>query len=152
MRSAACLLLLCTAAASAADAAVPCPTGLPRAQAAACTKAQRTASKHNMLQAEKELAEKLAAWDADAESVRTAGQNMLYARHTFKQYRAAQCRLAATLAGASAAAQNIRRNTCMAELNNRRAEQIRALADSMPQRPSEKPSAAPPDPETEEPL
>ncbi|WP_315360755.1 hypothetical protein [Neisseria bacilliformis] len=151
MRAAACLLLLCTAAASAADAAVPCPDGLPRADAARCAKAQMSRSKRNLLAAEKELADKLAAWGADEQSAHAAGQYMIYARHTFKQYRAAQCQLAATLSGAPAAAQNIRRNTCKAELNNRRAEQIRALADNLPQRPSENQTAAQPDTAAEEP-
>ncbi|HFC8537870.1 TPA: hypothetical protein ACFP4Y_002267 [Neisseria bacilliformis] len=150
MRAAACLLLLYTAAASAAGTQ-PCPDGLPRADAARCAKAQMSRSKRNLLAAEKELADKLAAWGADEQSAHAAGQYMIYARHTFKQYRAAQCQLAATLSGAPAAAQNIRRNTCKAELNNRRAEQIRVLADNLPQRLSENQTAAQPDTAAEEP-
>ena len=150
MRAAACLLLLYTAAASAAGTQ-PYPDGLPRADAARCAKAQMSRSKRNLLAAEKELADKLAAWGADEQSAHAAGQYMIYARHTFKQYRAAQCQLAATLSGAPAAAQNIRRNTCKAELNNRRAEQIRVLADNLPQRLSENQTAAQPDTAAEEP-
>lgn len=97
-----------------------------------CLQKQQQASAENLQRAENMLNDRLQRWDEDAKYRGQAKQAQKAAARTFADYRQQQCAFAASLGGGAIGhALEMRRLACVAELNNRRAEQLRAAADTL---------------------
>jgi uncharacterized protein YecT (DUF1311 family) len=98
-----------------------------------CVEEAATTSEKTLKQAEDYALASLSGWETDKEYIDLAKTRLIAAGKTFEQFRADQCSFAASL-GASAigAALEMRRNACIAELNLRRAKQLRDFMDTLP--------------------
>ncbi|CAN7408455.1 DUF1311 domain-containing protein [Trinickia sp. LjRoot230] len=85
--------------------------------------------------AERKTLDAISKWDEDAKFIGLAKNKLRSSGKAFTEYRAAQCAFAASLGGGAIGnALDMRRAACVAELNNRRAEQLRSAAGNLPQR------------------
>lgn len=81
--------------------------------------------------AERDVGDALSKWDEDAKYIRSARAKLGVSGKTFAKYRDEQCAFAASIGGGAIGnALELRRLACVAELNDRRAEQLRhAVSD-----------------------
>jgi len=92
-------------------------------------------SERALTQAEEKLNAAFATWDVDAKYVTLSKSNFSDSTKIFSNYRKAQCELSASLGGAAiGTALQLRRLACIAELNNRRAAQLRGAAADLNKR------------------
>lgn len=90
-------------------------------------------SQKALRQAEEQAAGTLAKWDEDRKYVSQAKAKLARSNQEFAKYRESQCRFAASLSGGGAGnAQEMRRLACAAEINARRAEQLRDAVSDLP--------------------
>lgn len=99
-----------------------------------CLAQKARSSEQALKEAEKIVTAVLSKWDEDEKYVALAKTRFDASRKAFAEYRQAQCVFAASLAGgAIGGARDMGRLACLAELNGRRAEQLRnAVADLPP--------------------
>lgn len=84
---------------------------------------------------ERKASDALAKWDEDANYVSRAKTKLQLSSKAFEQYREAQCAFAASMGGGAIGnALDMRRLACVTELNDRRAEQLRAALTDLPLR------------------
>ena len=77
----------------------------------------------------------LGKWDEDAKYVSSAKTKLQLSNKAFERYREAQCAVSASLGGGAIGhASDMRRLACLTELNDRRAEQLRAAFSDLPMR------------------
>jgi C4-dicarboxylate-specific signal transduction histidine kinase len=95
------------------------------------TKAEN--SQKALRQAEEKVVGTLSKWDEDNKYVNRAKAKLAASNKEFSKYLETQCEFAASLGGgAIGAALKMRRLACVAELNNRRAEQLRDAVSDLP--------------------
>lgn len=98
-----------------------------------CLAGKADDSQKALKQAEDAALGTLAKWDEDAKYVNAAKAALGAANKAFARQREAQCAFAASLGGGGAGnAREMLRLACVAELNNRRAEQLRDAVSSLP--------------------
>jgi uncharacterized protein YecT (DUF1311 family) len=98
-----------------------------------CLEKKVTESEKTLKDAEKAALDKLAQWDNDDHYIDAARKAIAVSGKTFIQYRKDHCALAASMAGgAIGAAIKMGRDACIAELNNRRAKQLRDFVANLP--------------------
>jgi uncharacterized protein YecT (DUF1311 family) len=98
-----------------------------------CLEKAAATSEKTLKQAEYYALATLSGWDEDKEYIDLAKTRLITAGKTFAQFRADQCSFAASMGGgAIGAALEMRRNACIAELNLRRAKQLRDFMDTLP--------------------
>ncbi|WP_341829819.1 lysozyme inhibitor LprI family protein [Caballeronia zhejiangensis] len=99
----------------------------------ACLEEKANQSERDLKQAEQNAISALAQWDEDDRFSRAARAGLSTSNKSFTQYREAQCKFSASLNGGAAGnSHEIRRLACIAELNSRRAEQLRSAASELP--------------------
>jgi uncharacterized protein YecT (DUF1311 family) len=96
-----------------------------------CVKKKAAESEQALKDAEKALLEKLPHWDEDDKYINVARKAIALEGKTFIKYRKDRCALSASMAGGSFGT-SIRRDGCLAELNNRRAKQLRDFIADLP--------------------
>jgi uncharacterized protein YecT (DUF1311 family) len=96
-----------------------------------CVEKKAAESEQALKDAEKALLEKLLHWDEDAKYINAARKAIALEEKTFIKYRKDRCALSASMAGGSFGT-SIRRDGCLAELNDRRAKQLRDLVADLP--------------------
>lgn len=90
-------------------------------------------SQKALRQAEEKVASTLSKWDEEAKYIDQAKAKLAASNKDFAKYRDAQCALASSLGGGAIGnALDMRRLACVAELNNRRAEQLRDAVSDLP--------------------
>ncbi|WP_244206586.1 lysozyme inhibitor LprI family protein [Caballeronia pedi] len=98
-----------------------------------CLAKKADESQQALTRAESNTTSALAKWDEDDKYVRAAKTDFANSNRAFAQYRSAQCKFSASLSGGGAGnAHEIQRFACVAELNDNRAEQLRAAASRLP--------------------
>jgi uncharacterized protein YecT (DUF1311 family) len=98
-----------------------------------CLEKKQKASQANLTRAEEQVRGVLSKWDEDEKYVNLAKARLTASGKAFTKYREAQCAFAASLGGGAIGnALEMGRLACMAELNNRRAEQLRDVVSDMP--------------------
>jgi len=91
-----------------------------------CLAEKANQSQKMLKQAEEKAQAALSKWDEDDKYVNLAKTRLAASGKAFIKYREEQCAFAASLGGgAIGSALEMRRSACVAELNNRRAEQLR---------------------------
>lgn len=99
----------------------------------ACLEAKHSASARDLQLAEKEFQSSVDQWDQEKPLLDISLQELFSANASFKQYRKDQCALASTLGGTAIGnALDVRQLACEAELNQRRAAQLRAFGADLP--------------------
>jgi uncharacterized protein YecT (DUF1311 family) len=108
-------------------------TSISQGDLTRCLEKKAAESNNTLKQAEDYVLASLSRWDTDKEYIDLAKTRLIAAGKTFAQFRADQCSFARSL-GASAIgnALEMRRLACVAELNLRRAKQLRDLMDTLP--------------------
>ena len=96
-----------------------------------CLVKKAESSQKALTQAEQKVASTLSKWDEDNKYVSQSKAKLVASNKEFAKYRETQCDFSASLSGGGAGnAHEIGRLACIAELNNRRAEQLRdAVSD-----------------------
>ncbi len=96
-----------------------------------CLAKKAESSQKALRQAEGKVASTLSKWDEEPKYIRIAKARLAASTKSFATYREEQCAYASSLGGGAIGnALEIRRLACIAELNNRRAEQLtNAVAD-----------------------
>lgn len=90
-------------------------------------------SQEALRQAEEEAASLLSKWDEDGQYANRAKAKLAASNKEFAKYRETQCGFTASLSGGGAGnAHEMGRLACVAELNNRRAEQLRNAVSDLP--------------------
>jgi uncharacterized protein YecT (DUF1311 family) len=90
-------------------------------------------SQKALRQAEEKVASTLPKWDEDMKYISQAKAKLTASNKDFAKYRDTQCEFLASLSGGGAGnAHEIGRLACSAELNNRRAEQLRDAVSDLP--------------------
>lgn len=90
-------------------------------------------SQKALRQAEGKVAGTLPKWDEDMKYVSQAKAKLAASNKEFTKYRDTQCAFASSLGGGAIGnALDMRRLACIAELNNRRAEQLRDAVSDLP--------------------
>lgn len=98
-----------------------------------CVRRAAEISAANLRQAQRQATAKIRAWNEDRRYVLAAQQKLKAAEHSFATYRQNHCSWAASLGGgAIGTANEMRRNACIAETNNRRAEELRGIMQHWP--------------------
>jgi uncharacterized protein YecT (DUF1311 family) len=88
-----------------------------------------------LTQAEEKAAGILSKWDEDKKYVIQAKAKLAASNKEFAKYRETQCEFSASLSGGGAGnAHEMGRLACVAELNNRRVEQLRNAVSDLPLR------------------
>lgn len=137
------IVLLCSLALSAlAQAAPEAPQAAPsdcgeysQAQMRACLAGKVQESEKALRQAEKNMRAALLAWDEDRLYGIRAASALKAANRAFVSYRRDTCALAQSLSGGAAGnAAELRRLTCEATLNGRRAAELEQQAAGLPAR------------------
>ena len=99
----------------------------------ACLAAKATESQQRLTQAEEAAASAITRWDEDLSYTRAALAKLAASSKDFSRYRGAQCAFAASLRGGGAGnAHEMGRLACVAELNGRRAAQLRDAVSDLP--------------------
>jgi len=100
-----------------------------------CLAKEAADSQQALQQAEAHILSTFARWDEWESVITRAKTNLAAANQSFVKYRYDQCEFAASLGGgAIGAALDMRRLACVAELNNRRAAQLRDAAADLNRR------------------
>lgn len=100
-----------------------------------CLEKKAHESEKALEDAEHKAGDALAKWDEDANYVNWAKTRLQLSSKAFERYREAQCAFAASMGGGAIGnALDMRRLACMTELNDRRAEQLRAASTDLPLR------------------
>ncbi len=90
-------------------------------------------SQASLQQAEKDAATTPSKWDEDDKYVIDAKTKLTRSNKEFEKYRQSQCDFLSSLVGGGAGnAHEIDRLACLAELNNRRAKQLRDAVSTLP--------------------
>ncbi|MBR8065689.1 DUF1311 domain-containing protein [Burkholderia ambifaria] len=98
-----------------------------------CLQRKQRDSKANLEQAEEKARKTIARWDEDSKYIRITGARLSASNTAFAEYRDAQCAFASSLGGGAIGnALEMRRLACIAELNNRRADQLRDAVSDLP--------------------
>ncbi|MBB5410980.1 MULTISPECIES: lysozyme inhibitor LprI family protein [unclassified Paraburkholderia] len=98
-----------------------------------CLAEKAEASQKALRRAEEKMAGTLSKWDEDNKYVNQAKARLVASNSKFAKYRETQCQFAASLSGGGAgSAREVRSLACVAELNNRRAQQLRDAASDLP--------------------
>jgi Lysozyme inhibitor LprI len=97
-----------------------------------CLAKKADVSQKILRQAENYMVSALSKWDEDGEYISLAKAKIAASSKDFVRYRNAQCEFSASLSGGGAGnAYEIGRLACVAELNGRRAEQLRNAAANL---------------------
>lgn len=100
-----------------------------------CLSKKVESSQRLLRQVEDKAVSTLSKWDEDPQYIHQAKAKFSASKKAFERYRDTQCDFASSLGGgAIGAALEARRLACVAELNNRRAEQIRDAVSDVPLR------------------
>ncbi|MCC8401816.1 DUF1311 domain-containing protein [Paraburkholderia sp. MMS20-SJTN17] len=98
-----------------------------------CLAEKAESSQTALGQAEEAMADALSEWDEDSRYVNEAKAKLVTSNRKFLEYRETQCEFSAALSGGGAGnAHDSRRLACVADLNKRRAEQLRNAASDLP--------------------
>ena len=98
-----------------------------------CLATKAKSSRKALQQAEANAAKTLSQWDEDSKYANQAKAKLAESNRAFSKYRETQCRFSASLSGGGAGnAHEIGRLACEAELNHRRAEQLRNAVSHLP--------------------
>jgi uncharacterized protein YecT (DUF1311 family) len=98
-----------------------------------CLAKKAESSQKALLQAEENVASSLSNWDEDNKYVNQAKAKLAASNKEFARYRKAQCEFTASLSGGGAGhAHEMGRLACVAELNNKRAVQLRDAVSELP--------------------
>ena len=90
-----------------------------------CLTRKAEKSQKTLLQAEEKAAGILAKWDEDDKYIYQAKTRLTTSNKVFVKYRETQCDFASSLSGGGVdGSHEMRRLACVAELNNRRAQQL----------------------------
>ena len=90
-------------------------------------------SQRSLMQAEGDVLAVLKKWDEDNKYVHASKGKLAGSTKEFSRYRDAQCEFSASLSGGGAGnAHEMGRLACLAELNSRRAEQLRNAVSDLP--------------------
>ena len=101
----------------------------------ACLAKRAADSDKQLKQAEQKALDAISKWDEDGKYIRLTRNALQSSGKAFAQYRKAQCDFAASLGGGAIGnALDMRRFACEAELNERRAAQLRAAVQDLPRR------------------
>lgn len=101
-------------------------SGRSQADLRICLENKAKASEAELSQAEQTAVTALTRWDEDQRYRSAAATLLKTSNKSFIQFRAAQCEFAAALGGGAAGnARELRRLTCVADLNYTRAETLR---------------------------
>lgn len=120
-------------AAQSARAALDECSSHPQAGMRECMAKKVSASNVALKQAEDQARSALAKWDEDAKYVKLAVARLNASSREFSRYREATCAFEASLGGgAIGSALEVRRMTCILDLNLRRAEQLGSAASELP--------------------
>jgi hypothetical protein len=97
-----------------------------------CLAKKADESQKTLRQAENHMVSALSNWDEDGKYISLAKAKIAASSKDFVRYRNAQCEFSASLSGGGAGnAYEIGRLACVAELNGRRAEQLRNAAANL---------------------
>jgi len=100
-----------------------------------CLEKKARESETALKDAERKTNDALGKWDEDAKYVSSAKTKLQLSNKAFERYREAQCAVSASLGGGAIGhASDMRRLACLTELNDRRAEQLRAAFSDLPMR------------------
>lgn len=98
-----------------------------------CLEKKAEDSQQALRQAEGKVLEALSSWDEDRKYIHLAKVKFTASNKDFAKYRDAQCAFASSLGGGAIGnALDMRRLACVAELNDRRAEQLRDAVSGLP--------------------
>lgn len=98
-----------------------------------CLQKKAEESEVELKDAEKKAVDVLTKWDEDAKYVNQAKAKLKASNRDFVKYRESQCSFASSLGGGAIGnALAMRRFACIAELNSRRAFQLRDLVSDRP--------------------
>lgn len=102
-----------------------------------CLKNKLRESEQSLKQAEESAVSTLCKWDEDTKQVSASKNKLKVANTNYVRYRDAQCAFAASLGGGAIGnALELRRLACVAELNTRRASELRSAVADLPLRSS----------------
>ena len=97
-----------------------------------CLQKKQHATEVDLKRAEEKVQESFGRWDEDQKYINIAKARLVASKKTFVKYREAQCAFASSLGGGAIGnALEMQRLACVAELNNRRAEQLRDAVSDM---------------------
>lgn len=98
-----------------------------------CLAKKVKSSQEALQQSEDKTASTVEKWDEDVKYINQAKDKLASSNKVFIRYRDYQCEFLAALSGGGAGnAHEIRLLACIAELNNRRAEQLRDVLSELP--------------------
>ena len=98
-----------------------------------CLAAKAETSRQALRQVEELGARVLSRWDEDVQYSKRAKAKLVAANRDFAKYRETQCQFSASLSGGGAGnAHEMGYLACLAELNNKRAEQLREALSDLP--------------------
>jgi hypothetical protein len=98
-----------------------------------CLASKAENSRKALRQAQEQAATAVGKWDEDGRYVSQARAKLATANREFSKYLDAQCEFAASLSGGGAGnSHEIGRLACIAELNGKRAEQLRDSVSDLP--------------------
>ncbi len=108
------------------DLRMECSNSTPsEAEMTKCLKAKALKSQKELQNTEKKLIKKISKWDEDPSYINIAKANLTAANKEFIKYRDAQCKFNYSLGGGAIEnALEMRLFACIAELNNRRNQQL----------------------------
>ena len=116
------------------DLRMECSNSTPsEAEMTRCLKAKALKSQKKLQNTEKKMIKILSEWDEDPSNINIAKANLTTANKEFIKYRDAQCKFNYSLGGGAIEnALEMRLFACIAELNNRRNQQLIDLMSGMP--------------------
>ena len=117
------------------DLRMECSNSTPsEAEMTRCLKAKALKSQKELQNTEKKMIKILSEWDEDPSNINIAKANLTAANKEFIKYRDAQCKFNYSLGGGAIEnALEMRLFACIAELNNRRNQQlIDLMSDILP--------------------
>ncbi|KVH08011.1 MULTISPECIES: lysozyme inhibitor LprI family protein [Burkholderia] len=98
-----------------------------------CLQRKQEDSEVELRRAEEKVRNAFAKWDEDSKFISLATTRLAASKKAFVKYREAQCAFASALGGGAIGnALEMRRLACVAELNNRRAAQLRDAVSDLP--------------------
>ncbi|KAB0639282.1 DUF1311 domain-containing protein [Burkholderia latens] len=98
-----------------------------------CFAQKASESRIYLKKAESDALAAIKKWDEDNKYIHASELVLMVSNKEFEKYRAAQCEFSASLSGGGAGnAREMGRLACVAELNNRRAQQLRHAVSDLP--------------------
>lgn len=98
-----------------------------------CLQKKQRASEVELKRAGEKVREALTKWDEDPKFIKIAKTKFVASEKAFVEYREKQCAFASSLGGGAIGnALEMQRLACIAELNNRRAKQLRDASSDLP--------------------